>query len=109
MRLMPGDIIDARIAQLEEIGAPLELMEKHRAALMKEYGLDVPILTQYGRWLGVYPQADGGFSGLFQGDFGDSLVRKSSVIEDIATRAEKYASFAFNQSHRPWLYGLALP
>ena len=86
IRFMPGDIIDARIAQLREIGAPAEQIEKHRAALMKEYGLDEPILTQYGRWLGVFPQADGGFSGVFQGDLGDSLLRQSPVIEDIASR-----------------------
>ena len=86
MRLMPGDIIDAELAQLRDIGVPTEQIEKQRAALEKEYGLDVSIPVQYGRWLGVYPQADGNFSGIFQGDFGDSLVRKSPVIEDIAVR-----------------------
>ena len=83
---MPGDIVDARISQLAEAGAPVESIERHRAALMKEYGLDVSIPVQYGRWLGVYPQADGGFRGIVQGDFGDSLMRESSVIEDIAVR-----------------------
>ena len=65
IRLIPGDIIDALVAELGFRGMD-------RAAVMAAMGLDVPILTQYGRWLGVLRGADGSFSGIFQGDLGDS-------------------------------------
>jgi peptide/nickel transport system permease protein len=57
-----------------------------RAAIEKALGLDVPMPTQYGRWIGVLPGADGSFSGLIQGDFGTSMWRGTSVGEEIATR-----------------------
>ena len=86
IRFMPGDIVDAEIAQMQEIGVSLESLEEARDALMKKYGLDVPIFAQYGRWIGVYPQVDGAVSGLLQGDFGTSFRRHTPVLRDIAIR-----------------------
>ena len=86
IRFMPGDIVDAEISQMQEIGVSLESLEQARDALMKKYGLDVPIFVQYGRWIGVYPQADGAVSGLLQGDFGTSFRRHTPVLRDIAIR-----------------------
>ena len=86
IRFMPGDIVDAEISQMQEIGVSLESLEQARDALMKKYGLDVPIFAQYGRWIGVYPQADGAVSGLLQGDFGTSFRRHTPVLRDIAIR-----------------------
>jgi len=82
IRLVPGSVIDLMIAsQLESGGGPAD-----RAALEHGLGLDVPVLVQYGRWIGVVPQAEGNFSGLFQGDFGISLWSRNPVIEEIAAR-----------------------
>ncbi|MBA7565767.1 Dipeptide transport system permease protein DppB [subsurface metagenome] len=81
MRLIPGDIIDA---MAEVIGTAGGVMD--RAAIEKELGLDVPILTQYGRWIGVVPGADGSFSGIFQGDLGTSLWKGTPVVEKIASK-----------------------
>ena len=86
IRFMPGDIVDAEIAQLEEIGVSRENLEETREQLMKEYGLDVSIFAQYGRWIGIYPQADGKIRGIFQGDFGESFRRHTPVLRDIAIR-----------------------
>ncbi len=86
IRLIPGDIIDARVAQLKQTGAVIEDVEAFRATLEREMGLDVSILAQYGRWIGVVPQADGRFSGIFQGDLGTSLRTRVPVLEEIATR-----------------------
>ena len=86
IRFMPGDIVDAEIAQLMEIGVSRGDLESARDRLMQEYGLDVSIFTQYGRWIGVFPQADGKISGLFQGDFGESFRRHTPVLRDIAIR-----------------------
>ncbi len=81
IRLVPGDIIDAMIADAE-VTSPGE----YRAAVEKALGVDVPIPTQYGRWVGVLPGADGGFSGLFQGNLGKSLWTGTTVLGEIAAR-----------------------
>ena len=86
IRFMPGDIVDAEISQMQEIGVSQASLEQARGELMKKYGLDVPIHAQYGRWIGVYPQADGAVSGLLQGDFGTSFRRHTPVLRDIAIR-----------------------
>ena len=86
IRFMPGDIVDAEISQMQEIGVSQASLEQARGELMQKYGLDVPIFAQYGRWIGVYPQADGRVSGLLQGDFGTSFRRHTPVLRDIAIR-----------------------
>ena len=86
IRFMPGDIVDAEISQMQEIGVSQASLEQARGELMKKYGLDVSIFAQYGRWIGVYPQADGRVSGLLQGDFGTSFRRHTPVLRDIAIR-----------------------
>jgi peptide/nickel transport system permease protein len=72
MRILPGNIIDVLSAGDIEID---------RGMLERQLGLDVPQIVQYGRWLGVAPQADGGFSGVFQGDLGDSWWRGLPVVD----------------------------
>ena len=56
IRLIPGDIIDARVAQLKQTGAVIEDVEAFRATLEREMGLDVSILAQYGRWIELFPK-----------------------------------------------------
>jgi len=77
--LIPGDIIDAMQAAVTDVKLP-------RADLERALGLDVPLMHQYGRWLGVVPQADGNLSGLLQGSLGSSLWRKVPVVEQLAQR-----------------------
>jgi len=77
--LVPGDIVDAMRSKALDV-------EIDRAAIEKALGLDAPVLTQYGRWLGVVPQVDGNFNGLFQGDFGVSWWQSVPVVELIAPR-----------------------
>jgi len=77
--LVPGDIVDAMRSKALDV-------EIDRAAIEKALGLDAPVLTQYGRWMGVIPQADGSFSGVFQGDFGVSWWQSLPVLELIAPR-----------------------
>ena len=38
----------------------------------EKYGTNGTKLERYGRWIGVYPYADGTFKGMLQGNFGDS-------------------------------------
>ncbi len=84
MRLLPGDIIAAREAAMRaggEIGRVID-----RAAIERELGLDVSIYHQYGRWVGVAPQADGSFSGILQGDLGTSWWQGLTVVELVALK-----------------------
>ena len=83
IRLVPGDAIDAMEARMAQTGSMGEI---NRVGLEKALGLDVPILTQYGRWIGVVPQADGGLSGVLQGDLGRSYWQPYTVLEEIARR-----------------------
>ena len=83
MRLIPGDIVDTMSASLVQQGVDVEAA---REMIMSRLGLDAPLLIQYGRWLGVVPGADGGFSGIFQGDLGVSLWRPASVLDEIGRR-----------------------
>jgi len=81
VRFIPGDVIDAMLGQQTWFDPELD-----RAILEQRLGLDVPLFQQYGRWLGVVPQADGSFSGIFQGDLGATLWTSMPVIDDLGDR-----------------------
>ncbi len=80
IRLIPGSIIDQMIIEAAYISG------EDRAGMERALGLDVSIPVQYGRWIGVIPGADGSFSGLFQGDLGDSLWKGTPVLDEITGR-----------------------
>ena len=86
IRLMPGDVIDTIIEDLQNRGTNEAAIAATRAFIEEELGLDVPAPIQYGRWLGVLPQADGRVSGILQGDFGRSLWSKKPVLQRIGPR-----------------------
>lgn len=68
IRLIPGD--PARL-MLGDNATP-EAIE----AITEQYGLDKPLLTQYGMWI----------EGIFHGDFGDSIRTKMPVMYEIGMR-----------------------
>ncbi|MBA7479096.1 Dipeptide transport system permease protein DppB [subsurface metagenome] len=88
IRIMPGNVIDAMIARLymEAGGETGTTLQVQRARLEEELGLDVSIPLAYGRWLGITPQKEGTFSGVFQGDLGVSFWDKEPVLEKIRPR-----------------------
>ena len=86
IRLMPGDVIDTIIEDLQNRGTSEASIAATRAFIEEELGLDVPAPIQYGRWLGILPQANGRISGILQGDFGLSLWSKKPVLSRIAPR-----------------------
>ena len=86
IRLMPGDVIDTIIEDLQNRGTNEAAIAATRAFIEEELGLDVPAPLQYARWLGVLPQADGRVSGILQGDFGRSLWSKKPVLQRIGPR-----------------------
>ncbi len=74
VRFIPGDVIDMVMAQMQEVsGLGSELTREY---LEEALGLDQPLFVQYGRWLGVVPQKTGEYSGILQGDLGESLWRR---------------------------------
>jgi peptide/nickel transport system permease protein len=76
MRIVPGDVIDLIMVQMEEeqMGEDVEI---NREAIEKALGLDKPIHTQYIKWI----------SGIFlRLDFGESLLSGKSVTDMIAER-----------------------
>ena len=73
VRFIPGDVIDAMVAKMEQSGGG----DIDREALEHLLGLDVPVYVQYGRWLG----------GIFRhGTLGESLMGIGAVEERILDR-----------------------
>jgi len=83
VRFIPGDIIDMMVARMTASGAVSEVSVE---SLKHNMGLDVPIPLQYVRWLGIWPQEDGGLHGLLEGDLGKSLWKGQSVTSMIFER-----------------------
>jgi peptide/nickel transport system permease protein len=66
MRLLPGDPILIYIGQSQQVQSMSPELYEH---LKHEYGLDRPLIVQYGNWIGD----------LFRGDFGTSLNYSENV------------------------------
>ena len=76
IRLIPGSVVDIMESQYSAY------YSVPRAEIEAKLGLDVPILTQYGRWIGVVPQANGSFKGVLEGSLGESIWHANSVLKD---------------------------
>jgi peptide/nickel transport system permease protein len=75
VRFIPGDIVDMLMSQASQ--AVIEDPYAARAEMRHQLGLDVPIYTQYGRWM----------RGIFlEGNLGNSLRTNQPVSEEISTR-----------------------
>ena len=76
IRLIPGDIIDAIIAEQALIQEGTVSSELDRGALEKQLGLDKPVWVQYGKWIG----------GIIRGDLGTSLRGHYDIREKLMAR-----------------------
>jgi peptide/nickel transport system permease protein len=72
MRMLPGDPIRMLVTQSDEANFSQAEIE----ALRHEYGLDRPMIVQYGDWM----------LHLFRGDLGNSILQGSPVINEIKHR-----------------------
>ena len=70
LRLIPGDAVEIML------GANTDITPERVEALRRQLGLDLPLLAQYGRWLG----------GVVQGDFGTSVWTGRPVSAEILGR-----------------------
>ena len=68
VRLLPGDVIDAMLTDLQYSAGDMD-----RERLERMLGLDVPVPIQYGRWIGGL---------LLQGTLGESLLRGHLTVEE---------------------------
>jgi len=74
IQLPPGDYLESHIAELQSQGEAVD--EKKIQFLREQYGLDKPMLQQYGYWL----------IGMVQGDFGYSFEYDLPVSEVVGDR-----------------------
>jgi len=79
IKLPPGDFLTNQIMELRAQGEAASVAKAE--FLMKQYGLDRPVWEQYVSWLGVWPNPDGVFSGLLQGNWGWSFEFDRPVAE----------------------------
>ncbi len=73
MRLLPGDPLIIFMGRMAQGGG---LSETQMESMRHEYGLDKPLIVQYGNWLG----------GVLHGDLGNSIYYNESVGSIMARR-----------------------
>lgn len=76
--LIPTDPARAELEPMRQELKADEYAERY-AQLREEMGLDDPLLTRFGRWIGIIPNKDGVFNGYLQGNFGYSNLYKKDV------------------------------
>ncbi len=77
MRLTPGTVVDAMIAQYRGMNPEQIDVGRARADIERSLGLDRPFLAQYGSWIAGI---------ILRGDLGESLWRRTPVLREIAAR-----------------------
>jgi peptide/nickel transport system permease protein len=104
VRFIPGSALDIMISQMSSSGGETFTDVE---GLKHQLGLDVSVPVQYGRWVGVWPNADGKISGYLQGDMGKDLWTSQPITEIIRVRWPVTLELAT----MAWLlqWGLALP
>src|SRR5882757_9304336 len=95
IRLPPGDFVDAYIANLAVGGSSVSA--EQATAMRAEYGLDKPLVVQYGLWMGR----------VVVGDFGVSMMWKRPVNEVIGDRLWLTMAVSFAALFLTWT--IALP
>ena len=76
--LIPTDPARAELEAQKSSLKPAEYESLYRK-LRADMGLDDPLLARYGRWMGFYPEKNGRYDGLLQGNFGYSNMFKTDV------------------------------
>jgi peptide/nickel transport system permease protein len=95
IRLPPGDFVDSYIAQLAASGSSISAEQAE--AMRHDYGLDRPVIVQYGRWI----------SRVLHGDLGVSMMWRRPVAEVIGDRLWLTMAVSFSALCLTWM--LALP
>ena len=104
IQLPPGDYISNKIGELiaQNDTAAVEKL----VFLRQEFGLDKPMIEQYGIWLGIWPGSHG-VSGILQGDLGWSFEFDLPVDEVVGDRL--LLSFMLNFFTILFVYAVSFP
>jgi peptide/nickel transport system permease protein len=95
IRLPPGDFVDAYIAQLTANGSSVSAEQAE--TMRRDYGLDRPVVVQYGRWI----------ARVVRGDLGVSMMWRRPVTEVIGDRL--WLTMAVSMSALLLTWMIALP
>ena len=79
IKLPPGDFLSNQIMELRAQGESASIAKAE--FLMHQYGLDRPVWEQYLIWIGAWPNPDGSFNGLIEGNWGWSFEYDRPVHE----------------------------
>lgn len=80
--LIPTDPARAEL-EAQKMSLKPDEYEQMYQQLRAQMGLDDPLVIRYARWMGLWPDVEGGFNGLLQGNFGYSEFFKQDVIRVI--------------------------
>lgn len=83
--LIPTDPARAQLEPIKSTLQPHEYEQRYQQ-LRASMGLDDPLVLRYLRWLGLYPDVNGEFNGMLQGNMGYSQTYKRDVIEVLPGR-----------------------
>jgi peptide/nickel transport system permease protein len=101
IRLIPGNVIDIMISQMYggtsdsssggNVGGGTSGVSVERARIEHLLGLDVPLYTQYARWMGFAPAPNpktgkSEFNGILQGNLGVSIRTDRTLAEDLTKK-----------------------
>ena len=104
MNLPPGDYLSNLIAELRATGQEGGIAKVE--FLRHEYSLDQPLWKQYLIWIGFWPGPHG-FSGIIQGDFGQSFEYDKPVSEIVG--GALWLTVLVNLAAVLFVYMVALP
>ncbi len=77
IQLPPGDFASSFKANLITNGISAQEAERPAESVRKEYGLDQPILVQYGRWIsGIVTKGEFGYSFAYRKDVGELIAER---------------------------------
>lgn len=99
IQLPPGDFASSFKANLINNGVSEGEAERQAQAVRAEYGLDQPILVQYGRWIGNI---------VTKGEFGYSFAYKRDVGQLIAERLPRTLALAISAHLISTLVGVGI-
>jgi len=99
IQLPPGDFASSFKTNLLNNGVSEKEAERQAVAIRQQYGLDQPILVQYGRWIGKI---------ITRGQFGYSFAYKRDVGELIAERLPRTLMLAMAAHLISTFFGILL-
>lgn len=83
INLPPGDYLTSYIVSLESAGA--EVTDEQVATLKRQYGLDLPLYAQYGKWMWNLLHGDFGLSFEWNRPVGDLLAERLPMTLIVST------------------------